>query len=125
LKSRDDQQQAGIRWVELLEKFRAVQERARRATRNNSIFGAALDDGYNHDGTEPPAVPEKEKKPLQQGEQRGLQGGVSRSGTPTNMQRGSVAGAAGGSGPSGQRPSKVGLGLGRFAGGAGTKKTKR
>jgi vacuole morphology and inheritance protein 14 len=36
LKSRED---GNIRWVELLEKFRSVQERARRAQRQNNMDG--------------------------------------------------------------------------------------
>jgi vacuole morphology and inheritance protein 14 len=124
LKSREDAQQ-GIRWVELLEKFRTVQERARRATRSNPIFGGvqggeggAFEGGYGNDGMGPPPAPLKEKN-VQVIDGRGLP----RSGTPTGARPGGVGGATPGQG--GQRPSKVGLGLGRFGGGVGGKKAKR
>jgi vacuole morphology and inheritance protein 14 len=109
LKAREDM--GGIRWTDLLEKFRAVQERARRQSRNALMHGEG-------DAMSPPPVPEKEER-----KEAGKQvGGPSRSGTPTGqVGRSSVAGGSG----LVQRPAKVGLGLGRFAGGAGSRKTKR
>lgn len=47
LKGRDE---AGIRWNELLEKFRSVQERARRAQRSAGEFDDAVGEGRVSDG---------------------------------------------------------------------------
>lgn len=108
LKAREEM--GGIRWTELLEKFRTVQERARRQSRSALIHGEG-------DATSPPPVPDKEEK-KESGRQAA---GPGRSGTPTaQLGRASVAGSG-----VVQRPAKVGLGLGRFAGGAGSRKTKR
>lgn len=99
----------GIRWTELLDKFRSTQERARRQSSNAHI--------HERDGMSPPPVPEKEEKK----ETGRLVGGPGRSNTPTGqLGRGGAAG-----GGIASRPAKVGLGLGRFAGGAGSRKTKK
>lgn len=99
----------GIRWMELLDKFKTTQERARRQSSN----------AHTHEGDamSPPPVPEKEEK-----KETGRQiGGPGRSSTPTaQLGRGGAAG-----GGMASRPAKVGLGLGRFAGGAGSRKTKK
>jgi vacuole morphology and inheritance protein 14 len=109
LKAREDM--GGIRWTELLEKFKVVQERARKQSRNALIHGEG-------DAMSPPPVPDKEER-----KEAGRQaGGPPRAGTPTGQL--GRASAAGGSGLV-QRPAKVGLGLGRFAGGTGSRKTKR
>ncbi|KAE9970205.1 hypothetical protein BLS_005009 [Venturia inaequalis] len=99
----------GIRWTELLDKFKTTQERARRQSSNAHI--------REGDAMSPPPVPEKEEK-----KETGRQiGGPGRSNTPTGqVGRG---GAAGGGVAS--RPAKGGLGLGRFAGGAGSRKIKK
>lgn len=117
LKAREDM--GGIRWTELLEKFKNVQERARRQSRNALIYG--------EDAMSPPPVPEKERKGLQGGasnEAGKSVGGPPRAGTPTGQLGRASVGGVGGNGLA-QRPTKVGLGLGRFAGGASSRKTKR
>jgi vacuole morphology and inheritance protein 14 len=109
LKAREDM--GGIRWTDLLEKFRTVQERARRQSRSALMHGEG-------DAMSPPPVPEKEGR-----KEAGRTGGAPpRAGTPTGgLGRASVAGGNG----LAQRPAKVGLGLGRFAAGAGGRKAKR
>jgi vacuole morphology and inheritance protein 14 len=119
LKAREDAQQ-GIRWVELLDKFRAVQERARRASRSNSIFGGAQGDFEGGYSDEPP-LPTKDKgSAVGQGNDARS---IARAGTPTGGRGGLVGGNVAGQGA--QRPTKVGLGLGRFGGAVGGKKAKR
>ncbi|QDS71893.1 hypothetical protein FKW77_010214 [Venturia effusa] len=99
----------GIRWTELLDKFKSTQERARRQSSN-----AHLHEG---DAMNPPPVPEKEEKK----EAGRPTNGPGRSNTPTGqLGRGGAVG-----GGLSSRPAKVGLGLGRFAGGAGSRKTKK
>ncbi|KAF2436257.1 ARM repeat-containing protein [Tothia fuscella] len=131
LKSRDDAQNSGIKWVELLDKFRTVQERARRATRNNSIFGS---NQYENDeeGDGAPEVPLKDKSGG-----GGVGGGVGavgaglapRAGTPTSLLQGRGVGVgAGGVGGKERGGSRVGMSLGRFTGvgkGDGKGKLKR
>lgn len=60
LKARED---GGIRWVELLEKFKAVQEKARRIKGHNSHsdegLGLGLGIGSLQEKGKPPAVPPK------------------------------------------------------------------
>ena len=121
-----------MRWVELLEKFRATQERGRRAGR----LGQVGDEG----GMGPPPAPEKERKALGMGvgdasaleEQRAGPVGVGR----TNGQHGAVVpvrqGASVPTGPQHQQPQmqqtqkhKGGLGIGRFASGVAGRRSKR
>lgn len=84
LKGRED---GGIRWVELLEKFRSVQERARRAQRLNMDGddglpmgvselrigdGAADVKGKDAKGTTIPPVPQKDAPPPPPAKRSGL-----------------------------------------------------
>jgi hypothetical protein len=103
--------------VELLEKFRIVQERARRASRSNSIFGGVQADFERGYSDEQP----KEKNGIAGQNSDGR--GIARAATPTGGRGGLIGGSA--AGPSGTRPSKVGLGLSRFSGGVGGKKGKK
>jgi vacuole morphology and inheritance protein 14 len=107
LKARED---SNVRWVELLEKFRTTQERARKQSR-----GALGVDGDN--GDDRPPVPDKEVAVVDQA--RLPQRIVPRAGTPTGGQpQPQVV----------QKPivkSKVGLGLGRFGSGGGKKDKKK
>lgn len=131
LKARDE---GGIRWTELLEKFRAVQERARRALRGSSLAGFPFDDvPETPDVQTPLPVPatDKERRAVGLGpgipESRvpGPPGpsvpGFARSNTPT--QRASISSAPA-QGPQPGKP-KPGLGFGRLAGGVAGRKTKR
>ncbi|KAF2402501.1 ARM repeat-containing protein [Trichodelitschia bisporula] len=127
LKAREE---GGIRWTELLEKFRAVQERARRVARGSTLPEFAFD-GTPEDiqAAPPPPVTDKERRAIGLApgvvEARAMAtgipvvGGVGRPNTPAQRAsvatQGSVVGAKG----------KPGLGLGRFAGGVGGRKTKR
>jgi vacuole morphology and inheritance protein 14 len=111
LKARED---SNVRWVELLEKFRTMQERARKQSRGALIAG--------EDVGSPPPVPDKEQGvPIGDQTRGGPPRVIPRAGTPT------------GGLPVGQVPapqkgptrSKVGLGLGRFGGGGGKKDKKK
>lgn len=98
-----------MRWVELLEKFRTTQERARKQSRG--ALGAEDDGGGN-----PPPVPDKEVVVTDQA--RMPQRIVPRAGTPTGLPQPPIV----------QKPivkSKVGLGLGRFGSGGGKKDKKK
>lgn len=102
LKSRDD---GGIKWAELLEKFRNVQERARRAQNSRSS------------GTETNVVAQvegKEKKQL--ADQQGKQ---SRPALPGSIVRTTSTPAPG------HKPKSSLSNLGRFAKGVGAVKGKR
>lgn len=103
LKAREE---GGIKWVELLEKFRNVQEKARRAQRVTN-----LDD----DGPAGQILPERARlKPVE---------------APTkHVQAPAAANAAGklAAPAQGHVRARSGLSnLGRFAGGVGSRKTKR
>ena len=111
LKARED---SNVRWVELLEKFRTTQEKARKQSRGQL--------GGGEDGESPPPVPDKEQGIAVADQARGgvPQRSAPRAGTPTG-------GMAIGQAAPAQKPpvkSKVGLGFGKFGGG-GNKKDKK
>jgi vacuole morphology and inheritance protein 14 len=128
LKTRDE---SGVRWVELLEKFRATQERGRRAGRPGQAGGEG--------GMMPPPVPEKERRALGMGtgeaaaldEQRVGPVGAGRA----NGQHGAVVpvrqGVSVPTVPQQQTQTqqthkhKGGLGIGRFASGVAGRRSKR
>ena len=123
IKTRDE---GGVRWVELLEKFRTMQERARRPGRPGLAGGEG--------GMMPPPVPEKERRALGEAaapeEQRAGPVGVGR----VNGQPGSTVPVR--QGPPATMPQqqqqtqqtqkhKSGLGIGRFASGVAGRRSKR
>lgn len=111
LKARED---SNVRWVELLEKFRTTQEKARKQSRGQL--------GGGEDGDSPPPVPDKEQGIAVADQARGgvPQRVIPRAGTPTG---GPLAGQPA---PAQKPPAKtkVGLGFGKFGGG-GSKKDKK
>ena len=130
LKARDE---SGVRWVELLEKFRTTQERGRRAGRPGQVG----DEG----GMMPPPVPQKERRALGMAVGEGTALEEQRTGpVGTGRTNGHHHGAAapvrqGASVPTGsqhQQPQmqqtqkhKGGLGIGRFASGVAGRRSKR
>lgn len=112
LKARED---SNVRWVELLDKFKTIQERARKQSRGSTVAGDDV-------GGSPPPVPDKEHGIAVGDAAREVAAkGIARSGTP-------VGGATIGQPPASQKGpsrSKVGLGLGRFGGGGGKKDKKK
>lgn len=112
LKARED---SNVRWVELLEKFRTTQEKARKQSRGHLVGG--------EDVGSPPPVPDKQQGVATADQARGgvQQRVIPRAGTPTGGVP--VAQAA----PLQKPPvkSKVGLGLGRFGSGGGKKDKKK
>lgn len=109
LKSRDE---AGVRWTELLEKFRATQERARRARP-----GVVGDEGA------PPPVPEKERRAGVSAHEAGF--GQERRVSPVARAEAQGGRADGARGSLQEKKHKGGLGgIGRFAG-VGGRKAKR
>jgi vacuole morphology and inheritance protein 14 len=118
LKAREDA--GGIRWNELLEKFRSTQERARRSQKG----GLSGEDGSTAAGggssSVPPPVPEKEGRRLTSSpdEQRGAPAGASRANGQPGFGRAQSQTAS--------HKAKSGLGnLGRFAGGVAGRRPKR
>ena len=107
LKSREE---GAIRWVELLEKFKSVQERARRASRSQNLMddatGSTTITVENNKEKALPEVPKQTPRPLSAGS-----GGAQRSGLPT--------------GPPHKPKSSLGSNLGRFTSGVGSRKNKK
>lgn len=118
-----------MRWAELLEKFRATQERARRAPRGSSGAGAL-------DGAGPGPAAERESPPPRQRavpdkDRRGERAFDDPRGSPSKLNGAGGAALLGGSGRGAlalpqveKQKGKGGLGgIGRF--GVGGRKTKR
>ncbi|KIW05480.1 uncharacterized protein PV09_03364 [Verruconis gallopava] len=102
LKARED---SSVRWGELLDKFKAAQERARK---QNKVALVGEDIGS------PPPVPDKDQGISVTDQARVVPSRVvPRSGTPTNATPAAQVSVA----SKGPTKSKVGLGLGRFGGG--------
>jgi len=103
LKARED---GGIKWVELLEKFKSVQEKARRVRGHNShsdeALGLGLGTAQSQDRERPPAVPPKQ---------------VSIQPTANQPKAQPL--------PPGHKPRSSLSNLGRFAGGVAGRKAKR
>lgn len=107
LKARED---GAIRWVELLEKFRSVQERARRTNRSqNQADDGMVNSSSTAEINKEKALPEVPKQNLQF--PSGGSGGGPRSTLPAA--------------PSHKQKSSLSSNLGRFAGGVGSKKHKK
>lgn len=102
LKAREE---GGIKWVELLEKFKSVQEKARRSQRLASLgYDAAITPIHEKEKAQPPEAPLKHTRP--------------NSAASTARPIPAVQ--------QGHKKSKSSLSnLGRFAGGVGARKTKR
>jgi vacuole morphology and inheritance protein 14 len=111
LKSRDDGP-GSIRWADLLEKFRATQERQRKKGLGFGGGAAGINAGIESDGRfvlrEPPPVPEKETA-------RGA--GLLSPGRPGSGMAGRAPPL-----PKEKEKSRNPLGLGRFGGGGKKKK---
>lgn len=109
LKAREE---GAIRWVELLEKFKAVQERARRASRNQAP---------SEEGTPAPnTVAEGGKDKAFLSLEGGSKGGLRPSSAGSGMQRPQTP-----SGPILHKPKSSLGNLGRFTGGVGSRKGKK
>ncbi|KAL9038293.1 MAG: hypothetical protein Q9214_005338 [Letrouitia sp. 1 TL-2023] len=107
LKARED---SAIRWVELLEKFRSVQERARRTSRSqNQADDVMVNSSSTAEINKEKALPEVPKQNLQL--PSGGSGGGPRSTLPAA--------------PSHKQKSSLSSNLGRFTGGVGSKKHKK
>lgn len=102
LKAREE---GGIRWVELLEKFKSVQEKARRPQRLASLgYDIAITPIHEKEKAQPPEVPPRHTRP----------NSAASTARPTPVMQ------------QGHQKSKSSLSnLGRFAGGVGARKTKR
>lgn len=102
LKAREE---GGIRWVELLEKFKNVQEKARRSQRLASLgYDVAITPIHEKEKAQPPEVPPKHTRP----------NSAASTARPTPVVQ------------QGHQKSKSSLSnLGRFAGGVSARKTKR
>ncbi|KAF2147451.1 uncharacterized protein K452DRAFT_304280 [Aplosporella prunicola CBS 121167] len=123
LKSRDE---GTIKWVELLDKFKQVQERARRAQRNALLGIDGSADAANDVAAAAAAVPDKERRAAS-GRQTGSGGGLQqqRPNSASSLTRpaGSPGAMVGGQG---HQKSKSSLSqLGRFAGGVRAGKGKK
>ncbi|KAI4209721.1 MAG: hypothetical protein LQ351_007375 [Letrouitia transgressa] len=107
LKARED---SAIRWVELLEKFKSVQERSRRTNRSqNQADDGMVNSSSTAEINKEKALPEVPKQNLQL--PSGGSGGGPRSTLPTA--------------PSHKQKSSLSSNLGRFTGGVGSKKQKK
>lgn len=107
LKAREEESK--VKWVELLDRFKQVQEKARRSQRLASL---GEDLPLNEDLKEKEKPPAPSKIP-----------GAGRPGSPAGAMRPPPAPAAGQNNAQGHKP-RPSLGLGRFAGGVGGRKKK-